>query len=62
MSVDRGLEPASHLAAGGALAPLRDQRILIVASGMRASLSATALTLAIARCSSGWISPENPEF
>jgi hypothetical protein len=34
MSVDRGLEPASHLAAGGALAPLRDQRILIVASGM----------------------------
>ena len=34
MSVDRGLEPALHLAAGRALAPLRDRGILIVASGM----------------------------
>ena len=34
MSVDRGLDPSLHLAAGRALAPLRDQDILIVASGM----------------------------
>ncbi|WP_380787795.1 DODA-type extradiol aromatic ring-opening family dioxygenase [Sphingomonas sp. R86521] len=34
MSVDRDLDPALHIAAGRALAPLRDAGVLIVASGM----------------------------
>lgn len=34
MSVDRNFDPALHLAAGRALAPLREQNVLIVASGM----------------------------
>lgn len=34
MSVDRNLDPALHLAAGRALAPLRDKGVVIVASGM----------------------------
>ncbi|SDC34498.1 Aromatic ring-opening dioxygenase, catalytic subunit, LigB family [Sphingomonas sp. YR710] len=34
MSVDRGLDPRLHLEAGRALAPLRDQNVLIVGSGM----------------------------
>lgn len=34
MSVDRGLEPALHQAAGRALATLRDEGVLIIASGM----------------------------
>jgi aromatic ring-opening dioxygenase catalytic subunit (LigB family) len=34
MSVDRDLDPALHLAAGRALATLRDEGVLIVATGM----------------------------
>lgn len=34
MSVDRGLDPERHVAAGQALAALRDEGVLILASGM----------------------------
>jgi aromatic ring-opening dioxygenase catalytic subunit (LigB family) len=34
MSVDKDLDPALHIEAGQALAPLRDEGVLIIASGM----------------------------